>query len=313
MRNISFHEYLLENSDKCFYIDWCKGNNGDLLISKGLEYITSKLEIKIVADIDKCDIVLINGGGMFVDGYKQGITKLEKYLNEGRKVCIAPNSFNYKKFDFSKFLEQYDLNLTIFVREKYSFKSLEKLPKQHLGLNLYLSHDLAFYLAESDFIKEAKKLNKNDTGNVLVVDRMDIENAKNAGKVSLLMKIYNNFIPEIGKVIYRKYRNWRRIKFGTTMTSQAKKIIRSLDPSYEFISVVSTDLSRDDLYSFDEFFSTINSSDYIFTNRLHVGVLGYLLGKNVYLIEGAYFKLTGIYELSMSTSDSVKLISKYEN
>ncbi|HAS6628207.1 polysaccharide pyruvyl transferase family protein [Vibrio parahaemolyticus] len=312
MSNLKFHEYLEKNKNKKFFVDWCKGNNGDLLISKGLSHILNQMEVCTVSDIDDCDIVIINGGGMFVDGYKQGISKLNKYLDEKREVCVAPNSFNYKKFDFEGFLKQYDTKVTLFARETYSYNLLKNISSNLEHVECYISDDLAFYLENSDFINDIKLNCQKYTGKILVVDRMDIENKKNGGKVTVTMKLYNKMFPELLKNIYRSLRNWRRGRFGTHMTKFAKNIVLNNNPDYKINEITSTDLSRDDIYSFDEFVMKISESDYIFTNRLHVGVLGYLLNKKVFLVEGAYFKLTGIYELSMKHSCNTKLLSKYE-
>lgn len=70
-------------------------------------------------------------------------------------------------------------------------------------------------------------------------------------------------------------------------------------------------ISRVDICSFEEFIKKIAESDYLFTNRLHVGILGHLLERNTYMSEGAYYKMTGIYEMSMSSQSTTKILNKY--
>ena len=56
--------------------------------------------------------------------------------------------------------------------------------------------------------------------------------------------------------------------------------------------------------SFAEFTEAIRNAALIITDRLHIGILGYLLEKRVVLRPGAYHKIRGVYELSMSGPNS---------
>ena len=47
------------------------------------------------------------------------------------------------------------------------------------------------------------------------------------------------------------------------------------------------------------FFKAINEFQVIYTDRLHVSIAGCLLGKQVHLYPGAYFKNRAVYESSM--------------
>ena len=45
--------------------------------------------------------------------------------------------------------------------------------------------------------------------------------------------------------------------------------------------------------------SVIDRYRNIVTNRLHVAVISYLLGKNIELYDNSYCKVSGVYEMSM--------------
>lgn len=64
--------------------------------------------------------------------------------------------------------------------------------------------------------------------------------------------------------------------------------------------------------SFREFVSLAEYADYIYTDRLHGGILGSILGKEVTLIENSYYKTQGVYEYSLKKYDSIEFISTDE-
>jgi exopolysaccharide biosynthesis predicted pyruvyltransferase EpsI len=308
---MTFLEFLEKNATKKIFVDPCSGNNGDLLIWQGMLEALSKKNISVVEAADQAELIIINGGGMFIDAYKQGINKIATYTEKYPNVplCVAPNSFYFTVTDFAAVLRLRTSELTLFVREKYSsdylFKVVEPLPL----VSAHLDEDLAFQLIGSDFIADIKAEYPNPTaGKVLVCDRMDIEHAKSKGRDSLLKKIYMMFVPGFVKASLRKIRFWLRSKTGTEFTDKATKIILSNNPKYVISEIVTSDISRVDICDFPKFIENIATSEYIFTNRLHVGVLGHLLGRNVFMMEGSYHKMTGIYEQSMQHATSTQII-----
>jgi len=104
---LTFIEYLQKIKDKRIFIDKCSGNNGDFLIWLGMQEVLKKVSLKVEECIEQAEIIIINGGGMFIDAYGQGIDKVvyytEKYPNI--ELCIAPNSFYFKKIDFESVLK----------------------------------------------------------------------------------------------------------------------------------------------------------------------------------------------------------------
>ena len=306
---MKFINFLIENNHKKIYVDPCSGNNGDHLIWLGMLEVLSKSRSVIVKDVRDADLVIINGGGMFIDAYKQGINKVSEYSNRypDKELCIAPNSFHFKTIDFGKVLDLRQSKLYIFSREKYSKSYIDSLQATRPLIKSYLDHDLAFNLKNSDFIASInKQYPAAIPGNILVVDRMDIEHASSAGKVSIIKGIYSFLVSSSIKSFIRKIRIKLRKELGTDFTKTATDILKN--NNYETHKVTTMDISRIDVCSFEDFVRLIAEADYIFSNRLHVGVLGYLLGRNVYMSEGSYFKMTGIYEYSMKEAHNVNII-----
>jgi exopolysaccharide biosynthesis predicted pyruvyltransferase EpsI len=310
---MKFEKFLINNKNQKIYIDPCKGNNGDALIILGLDLLIEKIGSIKVNSPDDADLIIINGGGMFIDAYSQGINKILHYskLYPLTHLCVAPNSFFFNEVNFEGILALRCAKITLFSREKYSRGYIDEIAKGNSLIESYIDHDLAFHLQGGAFIEKLLiKYPKSDHGRVLVVDRMDLEHSSSMGKISIAKKLYMKFIPNhIGSLI-RSLRLYKRKRFGTKLTRDAVKIIRSINPEYKFVNVVTSDVSRVDISSFDEFIEDVANSEYIFTNRLHVGILGFLLDKNVYMVEGSYFKVTGIYEYSMSESNKTHLVTR---
>lgn len=309
---MTFIEFLKANKEKKIYVDPCSGNNGDKLIWLGMQEALNNIPTKLVLGAKDADLIIVNGSGNFIDAYKQGIGKINSYssLYPDIPLCVAPSSYYFNDVDFGIILDQRKSDLFLFSREEYSKEFIDKLAKTRTNIVSYLDHDLAFQLAGSDKVNSIlKKYPSAIKGNLLIVDRMDIENSKTKGKNSFVKRIYITCVPEFMKSIIRSLRVAKQNKIGSELNISAKKILDNKHPGFKIIKVTSKDISRIDICDFDEFIRLISEAEYIFTNRLHVGVLGHLLGRNVYMEEGSYHKMTGIYELSMSKNNNVNLIN----
>jgi exopolysaccharide biosynthesis predicted pyruvyltransferase EpsI len=309
---VTFFEFLIDNNDKAIYVDPCQGNNGDELIWLGMQEALIKAKTKTVDTPKNAEVIVINGGGMFIDAYKQGINKIEYYSQYFSKtlLVIAPNSFYFKTVDFSRYLELRQAPMILFSREKYSKAYIDDLIKDKPLIQSEIDNDLVFHLEKSEFIKN---LNKDhfQKGRVLVVDRMDIENANISKNPSFIKSVYTLLIPEKIKSMIRNYRVKTRETEGSNLTKKVLLDLKNRKPNFEVNRVITKDISRKDLASFEQFCSEVVQAEAIYTNRLHVGVLAHLLDREVYLIEGSYHKLTGIYEQSMLHKQSTKLLRNF--
>ena len=307
---MTFLEFLEANKQKKVFVDPCSGNNGDLLIWKGMQEALHKVGVRLVESEADAELFVINGGGMFIDGYKQGVGKIDHYSNAYPDVplCVAPNSFYFERVDFGRYLDMRMAPLTLFCREKYSKKYIDRLLEERPLVAAHLDHDLAFHLAGSKFIAEIQSQYRSpEKGAVLVVDRMDHERPGNSQKPSKIKKLYNFVVPKFIKDVIRTQRVKHRDNRGTAFTRGALELIKNNIPGFNFSKVKTADISRNDIFSFDDFIREVAVAEFVFTNRLHVGILAHLLGRTVYMMEGSYHKMTGIYEYSMSHQISTKL------
>jgi exopolysaccharide biosynthesis predicted pyruvyltransferase EpsI len=308
---LKFIDFLILNKHKKTYIDPCSGNNGDLLILEGMKEVIKISGINVVSSVSEAELIIINGGGMFIDAYTQGIGKIKEYSSRFPHVhlCVAPNSYHFTTVDFGKVLDIRESKLTLFSREKYSKAYIDDLVSKREYIDSFLDDDLAFNLKNSKLINNIlEKYPNPDEGRVLVVDRMDLEHAKAKGKHSNLKKLYIMLIPETIKVMLRKIRFLFRNTVGSSFTRESLKKINIENPNFKAKIIETSDISRVDITDFDGFIEKIARAEYIFTNRLHVGVLGHLLGRNVYMVEGSYHKMTGIYEYSMVDTQTTKIL-----
>jgi len=61
-----------------------------------------------------------------------------------------------------------------------------------------------------------------------------------------------------------------------------------------------------------EFISLANYADYIYTDRLHGGILSAILKKDATLIENSYYKTRGVYEYSLSQYEGIEFVTSEE-
>lgn len=309
---MTFLDFMKDNKDKAVFVDPCEGNNGDDLIWLGMQEVLSLAQSRLIKKPNDAEIIVINGGGMFIDAYTQGIKKIEYYSKHfpNTLLVIAPNSFHFKTVDFSFYLDLRQSPMILFSREKYSKAYIDNLIKDKQLIQSEIDNDLALNLKNSEFIANLKQ-EHYDQGHVLVVDRMDIENSKASRSISVIKTIYRLFVPEKLKNIIRRHRVQTRASNGTDLTKRALADLKIRKPELQFKTILTKDISRKDVATFQEFCSEISRAEVIYTNRLHVGVLAHLLNKEVYLIEGSYHKLTGIYELSMSHKNTTTLLKDF--
>lgn len=311
---MTFIEYLERNKHKKIFVDKCSGNNGDLLIWLGMQEVLNKTSVNIVESPDLAEVIIINGGGMFIDSYSQGIDKVSYYTDKYANIelCIAPNSFYFKKINFSSVLKLRKSPMLIFSRERFSEMYIKGIVADIELVTSFIDKDLAFHLEGSDLIKKIKEDYPHPIkGSVLVVDRMDVEHPEVKQDAQKLRKLYSKFVPDRIKSIIRLIRLEKREKYGTEFTRTSKELIVKNDEGYVFSTVETSDISRVDICTFELFVKKIAEAEYVFTNRLHVGVLAHLLSRNTYMREGSYYKMTGIYDLSMAGKNTTKILNRH--
>ena len=62
--------------------------------------------------------------------------------------------------------------------------------------------------------------------------------------------------------------------------------------------------------SFSQFLNLVANANVIYTDRLHVAILGYIFGKKVFLFPNKYWKNKGVYEYSLNKCQNIFFIDK---
>lgn len=135
--------------------------------------------------------------------------------------------------------------------------------------NVYFSDDLAFYADLSDFKRNFTMPTQN-TSKDLFAFRMDPE--KNNERKDVILPKNNIDISKLGFI------------------RPGDSVEKCLQTTYNFLSRIMP-------------YATI------WTDRLHVGIAGFLLGKKVHLFDNSYGKNKAVYEASIKPRDAHKLVS----
>jgi exopolysaccharide biosynthesis predicted pyruvyltransferase EpsI len=68
------------------------------------------------------------------------------------------------------------------------------------------------------------------------------------------------------------------------------------------------DVSLAETCNFEEFLEHVAAALVIVTTRLHVAILGHLLQRKTYLVDGSYHKFRGVFEYSMQHGSTELLV-----
>ena len=283
-----------------FYFLPNRGNLGDVVIATSeYQFFNDNNYNYTVMDtqnIPQDDFTLVYGGGGLWTKYYDfsNVTDIFKLKNI-KKIIILPSSFN----ECDNLFDVVDERFTIFCREEKSYNyCLSKNKKAEF----ILSNDMALGL-NIDFYKNLnKKCVKNIDSNLV----KDVYN-----KLYLPYKNIFKFIPDIFKNI--TYKSNKAIGYFLRHDVESKNDWSNFDIKLnEDLSQILGSYCIDSSFSViltKIFLSMIDTVDIVVTDRLHVGICGYLLNKEVILIDNSYGKLSSVYNYSLESYKNVHLIS----
>lgn len=252
------------------------GNAGDSLIA----HATYQLFDRMGLDYDVGDeretypgrALIYGGGGNMV----RPLINLRNFLVNNAPKCerltVLPQSFR----DYGEVVEGLGANCTLFCRDRVSHEFL----RQHArAATVILSHDMAL--------------------------GTDIAHTMADGKKLPLLSLSN---PSRTRRNVRPFLRTARARIGTARTLNCFRgglektdipIPRdNLDVSRIYATgIMSKEVTLESSYRMAKL---MNRYDTVNTNKLHVSILGALLGKTVNLFDNAYGKNRSIYEHSMS-------------
>lgn len=252
------------------------GNLGDaLLAASTLQFFdTHDLPYRFHQKNKSFENLVYGGGGIWNPYYQSFWQK--KFLplfRQAKKVLILPSSF----WNCDALLRELDSRFTIFCREQQSYDYLQRA---RTGAEIILDHDIAFRLNSSVFAYDNRGVFPYDLG--------------------VLRKIKSFYL--------------RRTNVGFFLRRDCESI-RTCDSDLDLSDAGSIDLSSSRqriLCCAAIFLSTVDSVDAVVTDRLHVGIAGMLMNKEVYLLDSSYKKVSSVYRHSFETigCPKVHLVTK---
>lgn len=275
------------------------GNMGDLLIGEGTRQLFQRLgKHYFTYGEDKLPekyVMVHSGGARFTSNWCKIDQAIEELCNERVEKCIIlPHSF----YNVDRLLAHFDERHIIFCRDKYSY---EYCKKQCQKSPVYLSDDMAFYLRLTDVrpvpIQHATKM----------CIRQDECRTLEAIKKGLF------------ETMHRRVRN---ATVRTTIGGETKSIAFLLRTDTEKGVALSCPLAYDIPVAWHttgsnmmfngnilrQFSHSLKQADIIISDRLHVCIMAYLSGCEVYMLDNNYKKLSGVYEQTLSQESKVHLL-----
>jgi len=62
--------------------------------------------------------------------------------------------------------------------------------------------------------------------------------------------------------------------------------------------------------TFKDFVSAVDNADKIYTDRLHVAIMGHIFGKDLMMFDNSYHKNLGVYEYSLKENSKIRFVSQ---
>jgi len=307
MSALSIPAFLSTLRGKHVFFDPLHGNHGDRLLSIAAQYLLESAPFTLAANPQSANFILINGGGSMVDGWF-GLEQLARYNSKfpSHPLAVLPSSFYLTHSSLADITRARRAPLWLWAREEPSLNVLQHAgftDKVHLGLD----HDLVFSLARHPMIRELKHASAQDR--ILVVERDDWEGP--TGRRRPFSPPGLEFIPERFRTVVRKTvlgpvrrRQDRASRFGQA----ALRFVNRWHPEAAGLDPLIADISLAETCSFEDFLQNVARASIIITTRLHVAILGQLLNRRTYLVEGSYHKFRGVFEYSMQQASADLLV-----
>lgn len=298
-------EDTLKNLGKFYFLP-NRGNLGDIAIatscyqffdSKNLNYSTVDMSLEQQNFVDKPFNLVYGGGGLFTKYYRQyyqDILDLFRSKNL-QKAVIMPASF----YECRDVLALLDERFTVFCREKQSY---DYCIANNSRAKFILADDMVVGL-NTDFYKK-KFFDKNNLKSF--VSKQSKENFKNV--VEKLCPFYFDVQKQLKNVKKSSKTNIGYFlrtddeKFFNPENSGLKSLVDLSLCASSFCADKAMDIMLSKL-----FLGILDFYDVIVSDRLHIGICSALLGKEVYLLDNSYKKVSNVYENSLRNNKNVHL------
>lgn len=307
-------DVLAPYRDRPVYLYEVSGNNGDELILVGSRFQLQTAGCRMVAAPDEAELLVINGGfkSDFWPFANDTIRDFSQRFPD-KPLVIMPSSFLFTETDFPALFTGRNAPVTIIARERPSLNLLKEMDfpcEARFGLD----HDSAFALIDDP--QFAPLRDKPIHRDLLIVERGDAERVSEMAEEGLLnsttlRSIVAAALPRPALMMAaRLVGQVRRLGKDHTQTGFAQDALNLAEGvlGYPPRTVLAADISRRSECTFPEFCNEIAQSAIIVSTRLHVAILGAILGRRTYIVAGRYHKIPGIYEFSMADLDHVSMV-----
>ena len=299
--DLKYIEQILRDLGTFYY--WPNnGNLGDLLIAEATrQYFTRTgiiwKEYDPNTPPDEANIVLVYGGGGRFTSHWGGIEEHLEHLTHSRvkRGIILPHSF----YEVDNFILSLDERHTVICRENRSFEyciSLSPRATVLKGDDMGLQLELSKLPSLSNIPQLSQKATTEEIQQANLL--------KNGWRNELQRRVKR------ATVFYKQQGINKKVAFILRTDKEKSSLLQSpfsYDISLAWCS--SCTATPYNPYFIRTFAETLKYPDIIVTDRLHVGIMAYLLNKEVYLLDNDYGKLSGVYEFSLQSESNIHLLS----
>ena len=266
----------LQNSGKQIVFTPWPGNLGDALIVLATLQVFEDFGIRYRLlseneEYSESSVYVLGGGGCLNPLYSDFSVNFIHSLFPGKRphVVILPHSVKGVDNLYSGF----DGRLTVFARELKSYNYLLSLGAHEA----FIYDDLAIFLNVKEEHLCPYIFFRKFYSQLQLSSRPTLNCFRNDEEADMALLNDTAFLPSFDLSVSWNAKNSLEMGFG----------LMKLDYALLYNSI-------------SWFLTYISMFDVIRTNRLHVGIAGCLLGKEVYLYDNSYGKISSVYDYSLS-------------
>ncbi len=311
----SMRTVLAPYAGRPVFFDPVAGNNGDDLIMHGAILALRDLGLDRVGSPADADAILINGS-FKSDFWPMATEQVKTYSQRfpDKPLVILPSTYLFNDGSFEAAFAGRSAPATLMCRERYSLDHI--MPKRFPAeVRFGLDDDLALWLRDSDWIRGLKE--RSAERHNLIVERMDHERSTvgadtppktNHPFVSFIYRSTPESVtqPIVNSITRMRARRRPLSDFGKAASS----LIQDHFPDKNRLPDLVADIARRRYTNFDGYARLIADSGVVVATRMHVGILGAMLGKPSFLVRGTQHKIIGVYEQSLTGFPNLTIIDR---